>query len=866
MKKIAKAGLGAATVAAVVATGAFVAFAWGPTRTTYTMAHPADHIVFNSITDNKTEVGDERYFVSASPYTGNSNNNYWSDATEVENGKEYVVRMYVHNNAGANLGLVAQDVHAYAVLPTDTASQITVSGKVSYKDQNGLNPAAVWDETTFKSKNGEKFNLAYVDGSAKYYNTKDGKLRTFNLDGNSLLTNKGAMLGYDQMDGKIPGCGAYSGYVTFHVKAQFAEKPNLAISKEVKLLGSDNWSESVNAKAGDTVRYRIHVTNTGNATLKNVIVRDILPTGLTYVKGSTTIVNPAHPKGVALSDNLTTDAGINIGDYAAAAGAWIYFNATVNKSVSDKCENTLLRNVAQANAGTESGQNTGTKEDPADVTVDGKKCTEGFKIDKMVQLDGETEWHETVKAEGGQKIHYRIRFTNTGNTTLNNVVITDTLPAHLTYIKGSSKLDDKALADGVISKEGINIGSVAAGKTVALYFDVLVDESLKGSCEDSTLTNVVKGKYNNDDKTSKTDTAIVTVDGKDCSDKKNPGFTIDKKVQIKGDKDWSETVKATAGQTIRYRIQFKNTGNTTLNNIVITDTLPAHLTYVKGSTMLDDKALADGVISKEGINIGSVAAGKTVNLYFYVTVDKALADSCEDSKLTNVVKGKYNNDDKTSKTDTAIVTVDGKDCREEDNPGFKIDKMVQLDGGKEWSETVNAAAGSKVRYRIQFKNTGNTTLKNVVIRDLLPKGMTYVKGTTILYNAANADGKTLADGIVSEDGINIGNYAKGTEATIYFYATVNAAMKDNCQNSTLTNTVKGQYNGDDKTTQTDTADVAVPGKTCGNTPVTPGKKVTPGTPSELPKTGPVEVISGIAGLASVATAASYYIVSRKKLN
>lgn len=702
MKTIMKAGIGIAAVAALAGAGALMAFAWGPSRTTYTMAKPADHVVFNSITDNNKEIGDERYFVSASPYTGSSSSNYWSDKTQVENGKEYVVRMYVHNNAASNLKLTAKDVKAFVILPTDTAKEITVSGKIS---SSNANPTTVWDETKFVSKNGEKFNLAYVDGSAKYYNTKDGKLRTFSLDGtndsNDLFTSKGKLLGYDKMDGNIPGCSEYSGYVTFHVKAQFAAQPNIEISKEVKILGSDTWSEEVKAKSGDTVRYRIHFKNTGNTTLQNVVIRDILPTGLTYVKGSTTIVNTAHPKGVALSDNIVTDKGINIGDYAANAGAWLYFNATVDKSVSEKCGNTLLRNVAQANGGT-----TGTKEDKADVLVDGKTCVDGFKIDKMVKLPAENEWHETVKANGGSIVNYRIRFTNTGNTTLKNVVIADTLPAHMTYVSGSTTLDGKKAADGVITKSGLNIGSVAAGKTATLIFNAKVDNSLKDSCEDSTLTNTVKGKYNNDDKTAKTDTAVVKVDGKVC---------------------------------------------------------------------------------------------------------------------------------------------------EEEKPSFKLDKMVQLDGGKEWSETVTAKAGDKVRYRIQFKNTGNTTLKNVVIRDILPSNMTIVKGSVVLYNSANTNGKTISDNLVSTSGVNIGNYAKGTEATIYFYATVNKALADNCDDSTLTNTVKGKYNNDDKTAKSDTADVKVNGKTCKDP-----------EPPVMPKTGAADVITGVIGLASVATAAGYYIASRKQ--
>ena len=228
-------------------------------------------------------------------------------------------------------------------------------------------------------------------------------------------------------------------------------------------------------------------------------------------------------------------------------------------------------------------------------------------------------------------------------------------------------------------------------------------------------------------------------------------------------------------------------------------------------------------------------------------IDKAVADKCENSTLRNIAQSSAKTMTKTVE-DTADVLVNGKVC--EDN--FTLNKTVQLNGGKEWLENVTAKAGDTVRYRIQFKNTGNTTLKNVVIRDILPQGMSYKKGTTILYNAENTKGKKLGDGIVTADGINIGDYAKGTEATVYFYATVNASLEDNCYDSTLTNVAKGKYNNDSKTEKSDTAKVSVKGQICKD--------------PDLPKTGATTIATGIFGTAAVATAAGYYIVSRKKLN
>ena len=83
--------------------------AYGPNRNTYTVAKPADHIVFNSIVDNPTLGGNEQDFVGIRE-VGTSN--AWSNSVQAKPGKEYYVRMYVHNNAASNLKLVAQNVVA----------------------------------------------------------------------------------------------------------------------------------------------------------------------------------------------------------------------------------------------------------------------------------------------------------------------------------------------------------------------------------------------------------------------------------------------------------------------------------------------------------------------------------------------------------------------------------------------------------------------------------------------------------------------------------------------------------------------------------------------------------------------------------
>lgn len=95
--------------------------------------------------------------------------------------------------------------------------------------------------------------------------------------------------------------------------------------------------------------------------LKNLTLRNILPTGLSYIDGSTRIYNTRHPQGVTLSDNIITDMGVNIGDYAPGANAWIYFDAATSKMTSSR--NVIYRNIIQACGGY------GGKEEAVDVIV-----------------------------------------------------------------------------------------------------------------------------------------------------------------------------------------------------------------------------------------------------------------------------------------------------------------------------------------------------------------------------------------------------------------------------------------------------------------------------------------------------------------
>ncbi len=314
-------------------------YAWGPTRQTYTMAKPADHITFNSITDNPN-IGDERNFVGARDA---SSSNVWYDSIKVQSGHEYLVRAYVHNNAAENLNLVAQDVTTKFNVPTTTGKSVTVSGFVT---SSNATPKEIWDDTTFTSD--QNFNLAYVPGSALYENNVFGPNGVKLSD--NIVTNSGVLLGYNKLDGRIPGCLKYAGYVSFKVKPQFAPVSEFATNKRVSKHGVNQWSKDYTAQPGETVDFMIEYRNKGTVRQDDVTFRDTLPTGLSYVANSTTWANASGSHKA--SENLTNGVGINVGSYASNANAWVIFSSKVAANDSlPKCGENILENKSKVTTG-----------------------------------------------------------------------------------------------------------------------------------------------------------------------------------------------------------------------------------------------------------------------------------------------------------------------------------------------------------------------------------------------------------------------------------------------------------------------------------------------------------------------------------
>lgn len=358
-------------VAVIAGVGLFAGamHAWGPSRTTYTMERPADFVTFNSITNNPN-YGDEHEFVTIEDLTAGTA--LTNNATLVP-GHEYQVQIYVHNNAASNLNAsgmgVAKDTTVRAALPASVNGSETVDGFVV---ASNATPKEVYDSAALKSDG--KVELEFVNGSAMLHtNFQQTKLA------DSVITT-GVKVGDKDLSGDWRGCLEYAGAVTFKFKVKQPVVGDFTMDKQVRKHSTTTggWVETYAAQPGEVVDYIIRYKNTGGTIQENVVVKDTLPAGMTYVAGSSVLANANNPTGKAINDDVVT-AGVIIGSYTPGSNAWVRFSAKVASAKDLACGVNTLKNIASVKTGS------GTKSDDATVAVE-KKCETPTPVDKDVTV------------------------------------------------------------------------------------------------------------------------------------------------------------------------------------------------------------------------------------------------------------------------------------------------------------------------------------------------------------------------------------------------------------------------------------------------------------------------------------------------
>jgi uncharacterized repeat protein (TIGR01451 family) len=326
--------------------------------------------------------------------------------------------------------------------------------------------------------------------------------------------------------------------------AQHREPVPQVTTIDLDKAGTLNLGGDGRATPGDLITYTFTVINTGNTTLSNVTFSDSLP-GLTFG-----LLSDLGGDGVAV---------LAPGAVETADGTYAITQADIDAGLVD---NTATVNGFDPQGNLVAKNDSHREPVPQVTTIDLAKVG-------TLNLGGDG------RATPGDLINYTFTVTNTGNTTLSNVTLSDSLPG---------------LAFGVLSDlggDGVSVlapGAVetADGTYVIIQADIdagLVDNTATVNGFDPQGNLVAKNDSHREPVPQVTTIALAKVGTL------NPG----------GDG------RATPGDLINYTFTVTNTGNTTLSNVTLSDSLPG-LTFAAFSDLGGDgvSVLAPGAVETAG--------------------------------------------------------------------------------------------------------------------------------------------------------------------------------------------------------------------------------------------------------------------------
>ena len=193
---------------------------------------------------------------------------------------------------------------------------------------------------------------------------------------------------------------------------------------------------------------------------------------------------------------------------------------------------------------------------------------------------------------------------------------------------------------------------------------------------------------------------------------------------------------------------------------------------------------------------------------------------------------------------------------------FEMDKKISTDGGQTWLDNTTMNIGQEAEFRITYRNTGNVA-QTITVFDTLEngKGMDYVADSArIVANGTETIIRDENGGELFKGGVNVGEIKPNETAEIYYKVKIAEGEEIACGKTVMYNLAgissspaAGSGVAGGVATQHDKVQVEVNrnDKTC--------------LPSELPSTGPAEIVlSGII-VAGLIVGMFYYVSSRKAL-
>ncbi|WP_348711526.1 isopeptide-forming domain-containing fimbrial protein [Bacillus subtilis] len=378
--------------------------------------------------------------------------------------------------------------------------------------------------------------------------------------------------------------------------------PVLKSEKSVKNLDSDKGKY----EAGDTVVYTIKTRNTvADSKVTDLVISDKLPAGLKFIEGSLKASNGGE---VSIKDGKIT---ANFGDVTDTEWRTVTFQAKIESGYAEK----TIKNVATVDGG-----NIDTPDKPGtDIKVDAKDPK--LESKKTASIKEKADGNKDADhPESGDTLLYTIQTRNTMEDSLvKNLVISDSLPEGLEYVSGTLKVDGTAVSDDLDDDHGYFADGKTSGEfgnvTDTKWHSVTFEAKVKSGQAGKDIINTANISSDN----------ITTPDKPSHEVKvypRNPVLESEKTVKnLDSDKE-----KYEAGDTVVYTIKTRNTvSDGKVENLVISDDLPAGLKYVEGSLKASNGGEATIKDGKITANFGDVTDTEWRTVTFQAKIESGYA-------------------------------------------------------------------------------------------------------------------------------------------------------------------------------------------------------------------------------------------------
>ena len=483
------------------------------------------------------------------------------------------------------------------------------------------------------------------------------------------------------------------------------------------VLSISKTPEIVTRAPGGTTTWTITVTNTGNYQAEDVEVEDTLSLNFINISAN----NGSGGEVPVLVGNTVT---WTLATPLPIGGTW---TATLSADITGS----LGTNTATATGYCSTGCIYSTTTDTSYVqTVEGL-----FKSPDL------------QTATIGEEVTFTASVSYWGTSSYSNVLIIDTLPAGLEYIT-STYSDTLGLSPvPVVAGQVITwtLGNFTGPNTVDITVTARVQD-IPVNVDGVTLTNWARTTGSEEG---------VPFDLSDDGDVEiiEPQLTIDKAGSI---------TEGLPGTVVHYTITVSNTGTSPAYDVDIEDSLPAGLILHEAS-----------ITSTPGADIVSVV-GSTITWEFTIIPVGGMVILEYDAEIPPE-GGVFTN----TATVTVYSTLFGDSLYERVYPPLSDPWTVRAPGTDIMKITLNTAIdvpspGGVVHFELTVENTGDMTLDPVQLTDIIPDGLTYSPGTSIVDTIPYEPDSIVnnIDGTQTLTWLNIGSMNSGDIIAVTFDATV----------------------------------------------------------------------------------------------